>query len=245
MTVGKIDFTEQKNYFVKRLDIFVNLIYNINGDVKMGAFVDLTGQRFGRLVVVKQMPERKNGRVLWECKCDCGNTTYVASYSLKSGHAKSCGCLHLEKNKTNRITHGFSKTERLYNVWKSMRQRCNCETNQDYKHYGGRGIEVCEEWQESYLTFRNWAMSNGYENNLSIDRIDVDGDYCPENCRWVTQYEQTRNCSRNHYITYNGETLTITDMAEKYNINIRTLKSRLDAGWSIEDALMKPILGSK
>lgn len=141
------------------------------------------------------------------------------------------------------ITHGFSKTEKLYNVWKSMRQRCLNKNNDDYSHYGGRGITICQDWLDSYIPFREWALANGYQDGLTIDRIDYNGNYCPENCRWITQHDQNRNRTNNRYITYNGVTKTMTDWAEEYNINLRTLKSRLDAGCDIEDALTRPILG--
>lgn len=159
----------------------------------MGALVDLTGEKFGRLTVVKRAGTR-NGHPLWQCKCDCGNETFVVSGSLRNKLTKSCGCFDKER----RIIHGGSHKDRLYQVWLGMRQRCRYKKHRDFHSYGGRGIKVCDQWIHDYASFKNWAMSNGYDPNApygvcTLDRIDVDGPYEPENCRWVTAEKQASN----------------------------------------------------
>lgn len=136
--------------------------------------------------------------------------------------------------------HGMAKT-RLNNIYHSMKNRCNNPNNYKYKNYGARGIKVCDEWSQDFANFYNWAISSGYREGLSIDRIDNNGNYEPSNCRWVTQYEQNRNQRSNHMVTYNGETLCLTDMGIKYGINPKILSNRLRYGWSIERALTEPV----
>lgn len=153
--------------------------------------VDLTGQRFGRLVVIRRMPS-VNKRTKWLCVCDCGNEIIAESYNLKTGHTTSCGCFQREATAEANQTHGMRKT-RLYRIWVCMKNRCYAKSYHAFKHYGGRGIKVCAEWRNSFETFRDWALSNGYADNLTIDRVDTNGDYCPANCRWATMAEQNQN----------------------------------------------------
>lgn len=169
----------------------------------MPKFKDISGQRFGLLVAQKPIIVRtsKRTRIKWECKCDCGNITVVTGSNLTSGHTKSCGCLNSkmtsERNKVIMVVHG-GVNDRLYEVWGSMKKRCNNPNDKSYKNYGGRGIKVCKEWDENYLSFKKWAYKNGYDENAphgecTIDRIDVNGNYEPNNCRWISNAEQQKN----------------------------------------------------
>lgn len=159
--------------------------------------IDLTGGRFGRLVVLEEAPSRNYQRY-WVCRCDCGNITKpILMSSLRGGATKSCGCLQKEVatkiiSAYDATKHGLYKT-RLYNIWVMMKYRCFNPNSPTYKYYGGRGIKVCDEWRNDFKTFYKWAMSNGYEEHLTIDRIDVNGNYEASNCRWATMAEQVKN----------------------------------------------------
>jgi len=154
--------------------------------------IDITGQRFGRLIVLRDTGKRYRRYVIWACKCDCGKLVEVPSGDLRSGKIKSCGCLWKEMVKKINIIHGDSRI-RLYDVWCSMKSRCLNPKNKAYKYYGGKGIKICKEWKNNYMMFKNWALANGYKEGLTIDRIDNDGNYCPENCQWLTKSENSRN----------------------------------------------------
>lgn len=199
----------------------------------MGVFIDLTGMRFGRWLVIERASNPKGTRAVWLCKCDCGNTNIVTGKDLRSGRTKSCGCL--------RVKHGCEKTK-LYNVWHNMKSRCYNPTSAPFKDYGGRGITVCEEWRNDFIPFRDWSFSNGYAEGLSLDRIDNDGPYSPENCRWVSMKEQCNNRRNNHFLNYNGETHTLASWAELKGMSPATLRRRIFVhGWSIEKALNTPV----
>ena len=145
---------------------------------------------------------------MWECVCDCGKTTCVLTVNLTQGRTKSCGCLKNEKLIQRSTTHNQRHTK-LYEVWKTLKQRCINPNSQAYKNYGGRGISVCDDWRDSFPSFYDWSMKNGYKEGLSIDRIDNNGNYCPENCRWVDKRTQANNTRTNHYLTYLGQTKTL------------------------------------
>lgn len=157
---------------------------------------DLVGERFGRLIVVSRAPNNNKGNTMWNCQCDCGGVITIVGYSLKSGRTQSCGCIHSEvvkkTNKATKTTHG-EKNSRLYHIWRGMKQRCNNPNNKDYPKYGGRGIRICKDWKDDFCTFRNWAVNNGYAPDLTIDRINNDGNYEPSNCRWATSTQQNSN----------------------------------------------------
>jgi hypothetical protein len=200
---------------------------------------DLTGQRFERLIVVNLKEKGKSK--IWNCVCDCGNHIIVTTSHLLSGHTQSCGCKNRDNTINRNIKHGMClKSRRLYGIWHAMKQRCFDKSQRSYPQYGGRGITICNEWLGDIRIFFDWAMSHGYADNLSIDRIDVNGHYCPENCRWVSTGEQARNKTSNIKITFNGTTRVLSDWAKIKGIDKSTLANRIKKGWSIEKALNNP-----
>lgn len=201
-------------------------------------YIDLTGRRFGKLVVIEKTELRaSNGGVIWRCKCDCGNETTTASKNLLSGNSKSCGCRNYE---TKNAKHGLSG-KKIYSVWDAMMSRCYNINQKSYKDYGARGVSVCDEWHDP-KAFVEWSKVSGYKEGLSIDRIDVNGKYEPSNCRWATRIEQANNKRSSHLITYNGKTQTVKQWANEIGIKYQTLLMRLnERGWSVEKALTEQV----
>lgn len=200
---------------------------------------NLIGYKFGRLTVLAWHGKNKQGNNTWLCECECGNKVVVRTADLNNGHTKSCGCL-TKDNFRKVITKHEKRNTRLYSVWSNMRNRCNNPSSERFNQYGGRGITICKEW-EHFETFYEWALANGYSNNLTIDRIDNSKGYSPNNCRWASSSEQNSNTRRNHLITYGGKTQTMTQWAEEIGIVVGTLESRLNRShWSIERALTTP-----
>ncbi|MBS4171915.1 hypothetical protein [Bacillus sp. FJAT-49736] len=200
---------------------------------------DLTGQKFGRLTVVRR-DTSSNKTFLWVCKCECGNVKTVRSFDLRDGKVKSCGCLHAEKVRTNTRTHGKRNTL-IYHIWCSIKGRCFRTTCKDFPNYGGRGITMCDSWRNDFMSFYEWSMSNGYKEGLSIDRINNDGNYEPSNCRWVTQAKQSRNKSNNRFITIDGMTKTLADWCKFYKVHISTAHSRIKSGKTGKEIFIKNI----
>lgn len=212
----------------------------------MSKLIDLTGQKFERLTVVEYVGTYKGRCAQWLCKCDCGNTKITTGRNLRKGLVKSCGCLNDEERhrpKVERRKYGDVRTEdnRLYSIWQSMKRRCYSKTDPHYKMWGARGIKICDEWINDFKSFEKWAMENGYSDNLSIDRIDNDGNYEPYNCRWSTNKEQSNNRRSNVLVTYKGETRTMTEWCELKNLNYDMFRERIVVlGWSAEKAIETP-----
>lgn len=208
----------------------------------MGNVIDLSGKRFGNWRVLSCAGRNKSGGAVWKCECSCGNVRIVDGRSLRSGASTNCGCLrpHVGKPKHS------GRNERLYGVFRGMIDRCENKNCAQYERYGGRGITVCDEWRNDYSKFRDWALSSGYQSEAdkykcTIDRIDNNKGYSPENCRWVSQKAQSNNKGNNHLLTYNGETHTITEWSEITGIRKDTLRRRIEVyGWSIARALTEP-----
>jgi len=200
-------------------------------------FVNILNHKYGKLIVVERDGHR-NTRVAWRCQCECGKIKQVTSNDLRTGKVISCGkpgCRVINYQAAHEavITHGMSNT-RLYRIWTGMKRRCN----NLHEHYSLKGITYCKEW-EDFEPFKNWAIKAGYKDVLTIDRIDYNGNYKPENCRWATRKQQARNTSSNKLITFEGITRCMSEWAEIKNINYRTLTDRLRRGWPLERALTK------
>lgn len=203
---------------------------------------NIIGKRFGKLQVLREIGGEK-GDTLFECLCDCGNMT-IEKWAALIGGKKSCGCLHREQLIKRNTTHGGTK-DRLYHVWQDMKKRCYDVNAKGYENYGGRGITVCDEWRDSYNTFKEFMIENGYDENAkrgkcTIERIDVNGNYCPNNCRIITIQEQAYNKTNSHTEEYKGKVKTIAEWAAEYNVDYNLIFKRLKRGWSMEDALKRP-----
>lgn len=208
----------------------------------MGKFIDLTGQRFGRWTVIKRAEiEKKSPKddVKWLCVCDCGTQKIVKGASLKAGLSTSCGCYKIEYQRQQmRKRHKENPQEivrtkeKLHNAWKSMIQRCYNKNHKYYCYYGERGITVCDSWKQDYLSFRKWALENGWHDGLTIDRIDNDKNYCPENCRFATKKQQANNRRNNRYVEICGERLTMAEWADRLNVTHARIWHYVDKGYT-------------
>lgn len=201
-----------------------------------GRVRNLLGQRFGRLMVEERLPSIK-GHSHWRCTCDCGETTSPETNQLLSGKTQSCGCLQRERASLNQggLTHGQHKT-RVYTIYHAMKKRCENPKDHKFPRYGGRGIKICSEWS-SFELFLAWAIPAGYADNLSIERRNNDGNYCPENCYWATPTQQASNRSSSRLLTINGRTQTIAMWAREAGMPYHTIWGRLRKGWTSEAAV--------
>ncbi|MDU2284137.1 hypothetical protein [Clostridium sp.] len=207
---------------------------------------DLTGEVFDMLTVIKyshREPAKRGYRHYWECKCECGKVVIRRSDGLKDKGVKSCGCYrekilkeHNFKVNNPRKTHGMTNT-RLYKIYSKIKERCYYEKYPEYNLYGGRGIKMCDEWERDFMNFYNWSLNNGYNENLSIDRIDFNGNYEPCNCRWADDTLQANNKRNNIVLEYNGEKYTLPEWARKLKLPYTTLANRYRRGKSIEEIL--------
>lgn len=193
------------------------------------------GQRYGRLVAIKFFDRSRTGKARWYFRCDCGRVITATAVNVRNGHTKSCGCFQAEQRRVSRPkTHGRTDTAE-YRIWTGMKQRCLNQKTPDFYRYGGRGITICDRWQK----FENFYIDMGSRPSFrhSIDRINNDGPYSPENCRWTTNHEQHRNTRRNHLVVYRDQQMALIDACKLAGLNNNTVVSRLRAGWSIERAL--------
>lgn len=188
---------------------------------------DLTGKKFGRLTAIG-LADKKSRKTYWICQCDCGNLKIARSDSLQCGAIKSCGCLKKEQDKVNLTAHHSHKQsgKRIYNIWQGMKARCYNKNNARYHRYGGRGITICEEWKDDFSAFYEWSINNGYSEDLTIDRIDNNKNYSPENCRWSNNEEQCNNRDTNINITIGNATKTLMRWCEIFELNYKTIYAR-------------------
>lgn len=203
----------------------------------MGKKVEMIGRTFGRWTVLAESKERtKSGTIRYKCICQCGTVREVSGCLLRNGDSTSCGCYNHEIITKQDAVY----KERLYSVWMSMKDRCRNPNNKAYRNYGARGIEVCEEWRRDYKAFREWAMKNGYNQGLWIDRIDNDYGYSPENCRWVTPATQSRNKRTTRLVRHNGEYVCLKDAEMLSGIKAATISRRIELGWD-DSKLFQPV----
>lgn len=198
---------------------------------------DLTGKKFGRLKCIKIAKKRFKGeRVRWVCECFCGNIVEIFSDNLLSGNTKSCGCLDHEKT----TSHGMSNS-RIYQLWSQIKQRCGNENNLHYKNYGGRGIRLCDDWM-SFKSFYDWAILNGYEDGLTIERLDNNKGYSPDNCTFITKSEQSKNRRVNYRVNINGSVMCLYDACKHLYIDYSLVQNRIkNLGWDVDKALYTKI----
>lgn len=208
--------------------------------------IDLVGNKYGKLIVLEYSYTKAKKRY-WKCQCDCGSIVYIPTINLTSGNTKSCGCLKHEI-KSNYI-HGKQKT-RLYHIWQGMKSRCLNPNSIKFKNYGGRGIKICEEWKNNFMSFYNWAIENSYNTNKTraeqtLDRINNNDDYKPSNCRWTTHSQNCRNRNNNAYLTKDGVSKTIVEWSEELNLNSKIIYERAKKYTDINDILSQENLTRK
>lgn len=209
---------------------------------------NIIGKKFGKLTVLELHHKEqiyypngtKNGfRYYYLCQCECGNKAVIRKDGLNS--TVSCGCFRKEQAYKATFKKNNIRKSRIYKIYYKIKQRCYNKKFTFYKNYGGRGILLCNEWLNSFENFYNWSINNGYSDKLTIDRIDVNKNYCPENCRWVNMKTQQNNRRNNHYLKYNGKTKTLSEWGEVFGIKPRTIRARLKYGWDIEKAITTPV----
>lgn len=207
--------------------------------VPMGNIKNIVGKKYG-ILEVKSFSHVKKRHTYWICECECGNTKVIRGDTLNV--VKSCGCLKKQQDKVNLIANHRHKKSgtRLYTEWISMKDRCNNPNNKRYSRYGGRGIRICDSWNARFENFQEWAINNGYADDLTIDRIDVDGNYEPDNCRWVTRQVQNNNTSRTVKITHDGKTMSMMEWSKELNIPYHKLSYRHKKGIEGEEILNIP-----
>lgn len=202
----------------------------------MSKYKDIAGKRYSKLVAIERIGANIHRKSIWRCICDCGNETNVSLGELLTGNTQSCGCL--------RFKHGITKDSkgyRMLHIWNGMIGRTSSLNNKDFIKYGVRGIRVCDEWKGDFKKFYDWSMSNGYEENLTIDRINNDGNYEPNNCRWATVKTQSNNRRNNVFLNFNNENHTIAQWGEIVGINSETIRARVNRGWDVNKALTTPL----
>lgn len=203
-------------------------------------YTDLTGKTFGRLSVSDE--NYLNGKKrMWLCKCECGNEKYIKAESLKNGRTNSCGCLYDETRGSSNKKHGLWASS-LYWVFSMMKRRCFAKTDRSYKHYGGRGITICQEWLDDFKSFYDWSMANGYKIGLDIDRIENNGNYSPDNCRWTTRKVNQNNRRVSLRVEYNGKLCTMDELELMHGIPAQRISHRIKINkWPIERAISEPV----
>lgn len=199
------------------------------------------GTVFGNLTVIEHLylfDDLGTRRHYSRCRCTCGKTVVVLNTSLRSGNSQSCGCSRVKEIKARCTTHGDgNRKNRLYRIWSAMRERCYRRNAQNYPAYGGRGITVCNEWKNDFLPFKTWALSHGYTGGLSIDRINPNGNYEPTNCRWVSAKRQQQNKRNNKRITVNGESLCVSEWADRLGVSASSLYQFAHRGGNLKDRI--------
>lgn len=210
----------------------------------MPRLFDITGMRFGKLTAIERISNDR--RSVWRFACDCGGERVTMAQTVKCGDVAGCAECGSRARKEKLTKHGGAskagKRNRLYVCWVSMRARCYTPTIPNYANYGARGIAVCDEWAD-FAAFSEWANANGYRDDLTIDRVDVEGDYSPGNCRWVTHTEQAQNKRQSRWVEYQGETMNLMQLAKRTGISWHTLRGRLNAGLSVDEAVNHPKRG--